>query len=164
MKTKPAKSIKPKVKTPGKENTAKEVDNLPAKINYKVNREQALVMALKGETYETIGKYFGVSKQAISQLLKPHRDVIEAYMAFKTDPATVYEMKESMIINSLDSADIEKMSGYQKVGAGSLLRDKVRLERGQSTENVTHFHAVVRQLQREEQVIEPDNSQATPQS
>lgn len=104
----------------------------------KVNKHEALLMALNGKSYQQIGQHFGVSKQAISQLLMKDRADIEAYKAFRQDPATMYEFKEAKIINSLDDDDIKKMSGYQKAGSAGLFRDKVRLERGQSTDIVDH--------------------------
>lgn len=90
-------------------------------------------MAIQGLSVTEISKHYGVTTGAISQLLKPLRDEIQGYLVFKRDPAALYEWQEYRILNSLTDDDIKKMGGYQKVGSSSLIRDKVRLERGQAT-------------------------------
>lgn len=103
------------------------------KVNYKVNRELALAMALQGKTVTEIAHHFQVSLPAISQLLKRDKDRIEGYKAFKSSPDTFYEFKEFQLLQNLNSDKMQKMSGYQLVGSAGLIRDKVRLERNQAT-------------------------------
>lgn len=126
----------------------KTVDTFKPKQNHIVNKEVALTMALQGKPYSEIAARWGVTVQAISKLLKPHRTEIEGYQAFKHDPATVYEFTEFKLISSVDNDDIKKMGGYQKVGSAGLIRDKVRLERNQSTGNYNVIVGALQDLQR----------------
>ena len=127
-KKKPEKKILPQIK---------KVDSVPDRYNWKVNREKALAMALEGKTYDEIGAHFGVTKQAISKLLKKHREEIEGYKAFKDHTATTYEYHEYKLLASVDEEDRKKMSGYQKFGSAGLIRDKVRIERGMANQIVS---------------------------
>ena len=123
-----------------------ETDKSTTKYNYKVPKHDALLMALKGIGVTKIAEHYGVTHGAISQLLHKDMDDIRAYRAFKSDPATHYEYKESQIINNLSEDNIKSMSGYQKVGSAALIRDKVRLERGLVTSINASFTAMI-QLQ-----------------
>lgn len=139
------------------------VNTLPSKNNHKVNKEEALVMALKGDTQAKIAARYGVSVPAISKLLKPHMDRIRAYQAFKEDPATVYEATEHMILTSVNADDIKKMSGYQKVGSAALLRDKVRLERGKATQITQSIQYILSQIEYEDKTSGKHPANITPQ-
>ena len=91
----------------------------------------------KGLTYEEIGNMLGRSKVTIFQRLKPfkkHIDNLEAIKKYKADTLAVYQ---SAILDSLTEADLKKASAYQKVGMYGILYDKERLERGQSTGNLS---------------------------
>ena len=131
------------VKKIGKQVTVKQVN----KYNYKVNKEIALSMALQGKTVTEIAEHFQVSLPAISQLLKADRDNIEGYKAFKSSPDTIYEFKEYQLLNNLNPAKIEKMSGYQIVGSAGLIRDKVRTERSQATLITDDMNSIIDRIE-----------------
>lgn len=90
----------------------------------------------KGLTYDEIGKLLGCSKQNINQRLQPVIEEIEHVKSFKEQRADVLAVHQSRILNRLTTEDIEKASGYQKVGMFSLLYDKERVERTGLTQTI----------------------------
>ena len=104
---------------------------------YKINKHEARLLLLQGNSSADVARKLGVTPSAISQMFNGELEQIKEYLAFKQDPGTVYEYIESKIAANLTKAKIEKMSGYQSVGSCNLLRQTVRLERDQSTSNVS---------------------------
>jgi hypothetical protein len=50
---------------------------------------------------------------------------------------------QAKLLKHIDNAKLEKASAYQLVGSLALLYDKERLERGQSTQNVSYDARVI---------------------
>jgi len=108
----------------------------PIKVNYKVNKDLVLLKALQGHSNTDIATQFEVTPSAISQMLKPYKQVINGFLVFKEDKATALEMKQFLLVNNLNDATIKKMSGRDTAVSIGILHDKIRLERDQSTANV----------------------------
>lgn len=100
---------------------------------YKVDKDQAFLMALKGVPFTEIGKHFGVTHSAISQLLSKRRDAIRAYLAYKNDIDTLYDMRAVETLIALTPDKIKKMSGDRLMLSACQATDKARLIRGQAT-------------------------------
>lgn len=101
------------------------LDVLPDKKNHKVNKALAFYMACNNKPYSAIAEHFGVTKQAISIHLKPLRDQIEAIIAYKHDPITAHQTETVRLLNSIDDAEIKKISPYQREIAACAHADKV---------------------------------------
>jgi predicted transcriptional regulator len=91
-----------------------------------------LVLAFEGNTYEEIGKKFGITKQAVSKRLKPLRKHIEGYLTFKNHEDTVIEELQHRLISGVDGEDIKKMIRSRGMTDFGILEDKKRMVRGQS--------------------------------
>jgi hypothetical protein len=116
------------------------------KYSYKVPKQEALLMALQGAPRPEIAKKYGVSSSAITQLLGKDLENIAGYIAFKKAPDVWYEWNEFRITSNLTDEDIKKMSGYQKAGSAALMRQTIRLMRGESTENHAVIHSDIADL------------------
>ena len=95
----------------------------------------------------------GISPTAIAKRIgRDHKTVI----AFSKIPATVEEvgeLKEDLgnayeglarrMIDSITDDDITKINAYQRTVASGIAYDKMRLQRGQSTNNTSIFFHVV---------------------
>ena len=100
---------------------------------YKVDKDQAFLMALKGVPFTEIGKHFGVTHSAISHLLAKRRDAIRAYLAYKDNVDTLYDLKAVETLIALTPDKIKKMSGDRLILSACQATDKARLIRGQAT-------------------------------
>ena len=98
--------------------------------------EKIIELHQKGLNQVEIAKFFGCSRQAINQRVKPYKDDIEGLDTFKSIKADLLAFHERRILNRLTNEDIQKSTGYQKVCMFSLLYDKERLERGETTQNI----------------------------
>ncbi len=93
-------------------------------------------------TYEEIGQIVGCTRQNIAQRLQPVMQDVEGLPAWKENRADVLAVYQHKLLNSLTSEELQKASPYQKVGMFGILYDKERLERGQSTANVSYADIV----------------------
>jgi len=93
----------------------------------------------KNLTYDEIGKILDCTRQNIEQRLHGYKQSIDSLKSVKDHRADTLAVVGDTILNSLTAGDIKKSTGYQKVGMYSLLYDKERLERGQSTENIGYY-------------------------
>lgn len=98
--------------------------------------EKLVALRLKGMAYTDIAKLIGRSKQAVWQRLQPIEESLEALPDFKSCRADLLALHQQRLLSSLTGDDIKKASAYQRVGMFSLLYDKERLERGETTQNI----------------------------
>lgn len=114
-----------------------------------------------------IGKLVDCTHSNVIRVLKRYnieRNIVEQWKENRGDILAGIQEKVAM---SITPADIEKAGLRDRAVVLGILHDHERLERGQSTQNVTHLHAVVRQIQREEQVIDVSddtNTMLTPEN
>lgn len=84
-----------------------------------------------------IAELCGISESAVSKRLKAARTANRGLEIFKSRRADILARVQHRLINSLTDSDIKSMSGYQRLVGMGILYDKERLERGQSTSNVS---------------------------
>jgi len=113
-----------------------------------------------GNTYRKTAEIMGVSLGAIHKIIKEFesdRELVEFYRDNKADILLKAQMKnialQQAIINSLSDDDItgmtarEKARWFQVLGTDYGIKfDKERLERGESTENLSVFHELVKHV------------------
>jgi len=91
----------------------------------------------KGLTYKEIGAIIGVSEQAIYQRLSIFRTSVDNLDSVKANRADTYAVVGDAVLNSVTAGDIKSASLLQRVTAVGILFDKERLERGQSSINIS---------------------------
>jgi hypothetical protein len=105
----------------------------------------------------------GRSKQAVHQRLQPYKDAIENLPAFKENRADIFAIHQQRLLNSLTDDDIKKMPPGSRMTSFGILYDKERLERGESTSNVSvlsgRLDAARKRMQNLEDVNKIDNDQ-----
>ena len=125
----PTKTRKPRTDLKVRKNAS----GLKPKYNYKVDKEIALLRAIQGVSQADIAREFKVSESAISLLLKPYRDKINAYLVFKDDKSSAMEFRQYLMTENLKDSVIQKMNGRDTTVCIGILNDKIRDERGQSS-------------------------------
>lgn len=127
-----------------KEGITKCDKNMPENIQPKIDLSKALKLYLSGVSQADIAKLFGVSRQAISQALKPfkvrHPEVAQAY---KENKSNLINEKEMTALQAIDEDKLKKASGRDLAIIFGTLYDKNRLEQGKSTDNVMIFSRIV---------------------
>ena len=88
---------------------------------------------------EKIGRLAGVSKQAISQLIKRNGLDPEDVAVFKKDKSLILHSKQKLLLESLTQEEIKKMSGRDKTVSFGIIYDKTRLEDDKSTVNIRSY-------------------------
>ena len=104
-------------------------------IQRRVDKEKALAMVKGGLTQTAVAEYYGVTRDAISKLIKrteANKDIIDKY---RENKAQIMEGIQVELLSAVSEAPIKEKQSLI-VGAG-ILEDKIRLERGQSTVNTT---------------------------
>jgi predicted transcriptional regulator len=119
--------------------TQDQIDNIVGQFDEPIPIAKIIELRNKNLTYEQIGQLLGCTKQNIAYRLQMFKPAIDNLPSIKELRADNLAVVSSTILNSLTPEDIKKSTGYQKVGMFSLLYDKERLERGQSTENISHL-------------------------
>ena len=94
-------------------------------------------LRLKGLSYREIAAIIGCSEANVSDRLQPYLQSITHLDAIKRHRADTLAVVGDTVLSSLSGADIRKASGYQKIGMYGILYDKERLERGQSSVNIS---------------------------
>ncbi len=134
-----------KKKAAGDQLPAKTIDELEAKEPYHkgIDKNRILELRLKGLTFQDIGDLVGCSRQNVSQIIKKNFPNLDSLNSYKENKDMVFEAKQQEMMYSLDKEKIEKMSGRDAVVSAGILEDKIRLIRGQATENI-NIHAEIR--------------------
>ena len=111
-------------------------------------------MAIEGKTYQQIADRFHCTKGLVSQVLSKDRALIEGYVAFRENPDKLYELKEYQLLSNLNDEDIKKMPGGSKMLASCQARDKIRLLRGESTENISQINHLIVEAREHRKALE----------
>jgi len=164
----PRKATKPdsSLHAPLGVDSASEVQS-PVEKRPRVDIAKAIKLILvRGLPQADVARSMGVSDQAVNQALKPLKALLNNPL-----PTQVYnERKEEildaamskMLLSSLESKRLKKMSTYQLIGSFGILFDKQRLIRGESTSNFDIRSQSVylgREIDRLRQEIEGDTVQ-----
>ncbi len=116
-------------------------DNLPdinKTIDDVIPISKIIELRKRGNTYKEIGNILGCTRQNIELRLRPFKAEIEALPSFKEQKADVLAVFQQKILNSLTPRDIKSMPVGSRLTGFGILYDKERLERGQSTENISY--------------------------
>jgi predicted transcriptional regulator len=96
-----------------------------------------------------IAKLLGVSDASVCFILKRNgkswADLCEGTKNFKENRADILAHLQREILAQINVEKLEKATAYQLCGMFSLLYDKERLERGQSTNNIGIWAQVIKQ-------------------
>ena len=113
------------------------------KIGGKINQDQVLLYALQGKGVTEISNLMHCDKAYISRMLSPMRHHIDGYIAFKNDPAALWEYQEYRVLSAVNESDINKARLAEKATFSGIARDKVRLQRNQSTSNISAITSII---------------------
>jgi hypothetical protein len=144
------------------ESAPKKTKNAPGPRANKGSKTLAIVKAKQENpnlTTREIGKLVDCNHSNVIRVLQRYnieRNIVEE---FKENRADLLAGLQEKVVKSVTVEDIQKAGIRDRMVVLGILHDHERLERGQSTQNVTHLHAVVRELQREEQIIDVDSNE-----
>lgn len=99
--------------------------------------EKILELKKKDLTHEQIAELLGCARVNITQRLRPYNELLQNLDRFKNHRADIFALKQSQLLNAVTERDVKSASLLQKTTAFGILYDKERLERGQSTENIS---------------------------
>ncbi len=97
-------------------------------------------------TTEQIGKLAGCGHSNVVQTLKRYGIEKQATDDYIQNRAQVFAGLQERILNSVTDEDIKKTPAIQKITAASILYDKERLERGQSTDNIGVIGKIIHEI------------------
>lgn len=103
----------------------------------KINLVKAIEMRSKGISLQDIGDHFGVTKVAVHNLFKLHIPYIDVVDEVRKTRANILTAKGIELLLSLTDKEIKKIPPGSRATTFGILFDKERLERDQSTENVS---------------------------
>lgn len=93
----------------------------------------------------------GLTCHAVSKELRrsPHTikkysqmpEIAEGIEAAKAELADMFEGMARKMLESISSEDIEKINAYQRIVSSGIATDKMRLLRGESTQNINYLEA-----------------------
>jgi hypothetical protein len=122
-----------------------------------VDTSQAIDLKLNhGLTYEQIAAIQGTSKQNIHRKIKhllPTKETDE----YKNNRADILAHTQLRLIKALTDDKIKKMQPRDIIVSYGILYDKERLERGESTENVSIITQAISDLQAKRQAKQVSN-------
>ena len=131
------------------------------KVVAHIDKAKALELYLKkGMTYEEIGKYFGVCRQAVHNSLKKFKDVIQSkgeISAMRANKAEILDSVELTLINDMMDKDKRKNASLNNVAyALQNVSNMNRLEKGQSTANIQYvdMSATLEEIRREREQLQ----------
>jgi len=111
------------------------------------------MLALQGKGVTEIARIVGCNHSHICRLLAPNIKQIEGYLAFKADPAALWEYQEYKVLSSVTPENINKARLAEKATFSGIARDKVRLQRGLSTSNINAITSIIQAVH--ERKIQP---------
>ena len=98
-------------------------------------KERAKVMFANGLTFSAIGRELKRSPHTIKAYLVKPDTTIEVEKT-KQDLADFFEGMATRMLASITDEDIRKINAYQRTVAAGISTDKMRLLRGESTQNI----------------------------
>jgi hypothetical protein len=99
------------------------------------------LIAVKGLSYHQASKILNISVEAVRQLcIRNDIPSKNGLKRIRKNRAEALMALQDRILSSIDGADIKKASLLQKMSAVGIAYDKERLERGESTQNVSVAH------------------------
>ncbi|MBM3221906.1 MAG: hypothetical protein FJZ38_25105 [Candidatus Rokubacteria bacterium] len=123
-------------------------------------------MLNSGATWEQIGDYFGIAKSTAHERMSGLRHLFSAQHVdtFREQQANILTSARMRVIDTLNRALDEpdahvKSSPYQLAGTHHWLHSDERLERGQSTQNLS-LHELIERVERDRARTRPTTRSA----
>lgn len=111
-------------------------------------------------SYQAIGDLLGVARQSVHIALKPFLGMIadpEAREAYQKNKANILESVQLTVVSKLTDTDkLEKASINNLAYAAGQLNQMIRLERGESTGNITYLDITAKERDLDRQLAELD--------
>lgn len=124
---------------------------------------KALKLRLNNQlSYAQIGELLGASKQMIHQALQPFLGLLdnpEAIQGYRDNKAVLLDSVQlQMITDMIDKEKRQKATLGNAAYAAKQLDDMIRLERGQSTNNISHLdlNSKLEEIARKRETIEAE--------
>ena len=108
-----------------------------------INIQDIVALAEKGLSHTQIGKILNCDHSNITRRLQAIGHAGRTLLDFKTARGDVLAGLQNRIVQHLTNAKLQKSSAYQLTGMLGILYDKERLERGESTSNISVFEHIV---------------------
>lgn len=105
-----------------------------------------VAMLESGMSQSDIAREFKVTPSAISLRLKDIGYSKKALAIFRDQKANILEWHQDRLLSSVTDAEIKKMAPRDRYWAAAVCHDKIRLERGQTTENVGQVHHMIHRV------------------
>jgi hypothetical protein len=121
-------------------------DNLPDTTKHRakgVDWVEVLNLKQKDLSHAQIAKIMDCSRQNVDYLVKQYGQELAVVETFKKNRGDLLAAKQSQLLTALTPEKIDKMAGRDLVVSLGILQDKERLEKNQSTNNVSMFARIV---------------------
>ena len=105
--------------------------------------EQIIQYAEQGLSHDEIAAIAGVTRSAITHRLNDAEYTPQRLKAYKDYRADILAYYQTLLLNALTPSEINKMAPRDRVLAFGVLYDKERLERGQSTSNISAITSII---------------------
>lgn len=99
-------------------------------------KEKIKTLYASGESYRAIARAMGKAPNTIKHYLKSSPAVMVEVAEKKKDLIVLYEGLAERMVTSISDKDIEKINALQRTIASATAVDKMRLLRGESTDNI----------------------------
>ncbi len=108
-----------------------------------IDKTRVLELRLKGLSYREIAQLVGCSKSNVEFIMKNHFPNLTNLQKYSENKAKILEALQQELVYQFDAEKQKKMSGRDLTWSIAVLEDKIRLIRGQSTENIS-IHAEIK--------------------
>ena len=108
-----------------------------------VSWEAVLELKQKGLSHAQIGTLLDCSRQNVDYLVKQYGEGLALVESYKKNRGDLLASKQCQLLTALTPEKIDKMAGRDLVVSLGILQDKERLEKNQSTTNVSLFARIV---------------------
>ena len=125
---------------------SKDHENLPDTTKHRakgIDWVEVLNLKQKGLSHAQIGTLLDCSRQNVDYLVKNYGQELAMVETYKKNRADLLASKQSQLLTALTPEKIDKMAGRDLVVSLGILQDKERLEKNQSTTNVSLFARIV---------------------
>jgi transcriptional regulator with XRE-family HTH domain len=102
-----------------------------------IDKTKVLELRLKGLSYREIAQLVGCSKSNVEFIMKNHFPNLTNLRKYSENKAQILEALQQELVYQFDAEKQKKMTGRDLTWSIAVLEDKIRLIRGQSTENIS---------------------------
>lgn len=99
--------------------------------------ESIIELRRKDLTEHQIASILGCDRSNVNRRLAKYKDQLDGLDRYKNHRADILAFNQKRLLNTITESDIKSASLLQRTTAFGILYDKERLERNQSTENIS---------------------------